>query len=61
MQKTENHGKGDIRYFWNVTSVEPTGEKTSGVYRSRCARAEGVKSQFKKNGHKNIRVTAALA
>jgi hypothetical protein len=61
MQKTANHGNGETRYFWNVTSVAPTGEKSSGVYRSRSAKLESVKTTFKLNGHKNVRVTAARA
>jgi hypothetical protein len=60
MQKTQSNGQGDTRYFWQVSSVVE-GEKTSGEYRSRCVTAAGVKAQFVKNGHTNVRVSAATA
>lgn len=46
-QKIHKNGKGDTRYFWNVT--DQTGP---GVYRSRHATAAGVRKEFSKNGQK---------
>ena len=61
MQKIHSNGLNDTRYFWNVSAIASTGAKVKTQYRSRCATADGVKTQFKARGHKSIRVSAVQA
>jgi len=61
MQKIHSHGTDGNRYFWNVSAISQNGDKVKETYRSRCATAESVKTQLKRSGMKNIRVSPTKA
>ena len=57
MQKIQQHGKGDVRYFWNIKGADGK----TGVYRSRHSTAAGVRQEFARAGQKLTSVTQVRA